>query len=109
MAVLSAQATNVNWLVNNFVDHVPGVSEAVVVSSDGLPIAASSGSGFDGKLSSLPSGEGEVSAFPSPPAAPRASRSRWARTPWPATRPSTCAARWPCSAPAIRVWLRKRC
>ncbi len=43
MAVLSAQATNVNWLVNNFVDHVPGVSEAVVVSSDGLPIAASSG------------------------------------------------------------------
>jgi uncharacterized protein len=43
MPVLSAQAINVNWLVNNFVDHVPGVSEAVVVSSDGLPIAASSG------------------------------------------------------------------
>jgi uncharacterized protein len=43
MSVLSAQAINVNWLVNNFVDHVPGVSEAVVVSSDGLPIAASSG------------------------------------------------------------------
>ena len=43
MPVLSAQAVNVNWLVNNFVDHVPGVSEAVVVSSDGLPIAASSG------------------------------------------------------------------
>ena len=43
MPVLSAQAMNVNWLVNNFVDHVPGVSEAVVVSSDGLPIAASSG------------------------------------------------------------------
>lgn len=43
MTTLSAQATNVNWLVNNFVDHVPGVTEAVVVSSDGLPIAASSG------------------------------------------------------------------
>lgn len=43
MPVLSAQAINVNWLVNNFVDHVPGVSEAVVVSTDGLPIAASSG------------------------------------------------------------------
>ncbi len=43
MSVLSAQAINVNWLVNTFVDHVPGVSEAVVVSSDGLPIAASSG------------------------------------------------------------------
>jgi len=43
MPVLSAQAVNVNWLVNNFVDHVPGVSEAVVVSTDGLPIAASSG------------------------------------------------------------------
>lgn len=43
MTTLSAQADNVNWLVNNFVDHVPGVKEAVVVSSDGLPIATSSG------------------------------------------------------------------
>ena len=43
MATLSSQADNVNWLVNNFVDHVPGVKEAVVVSSDGLPIATSSG------------------------------------------------------------------
>ncbi len=43
MTVLSSQATNVNWLVNNFVDRVPGVTDAVVVSSDGLPIAASSG------------------------------------------------------------------
>lgn len=43
MTTLSAEATNVNWLVNNFVEHVPGVSDTVVVSSDGLPIAASSG------------------------------------------------------------------
>lgn len=43
MTMMSTQATNVNWLVNSFVDRVPGVSEAVVVSSDGLPIAASSG------------------------------------------------------------------
>ena len=43
MAPLSQQANNVNWLVNNFVDRVPGVTEAVVVSSDGLPMAKSSG------------------------------------------------------------------
>ncbi|MDA3040806.1 MAG: roadblock/LC7 domain-containing protein [Actinomycetota bacterium] len=41
MTVLSTQASNVSWLVNNFVDRVPGVNDAVVVSSDGLPIAAS--------------------------------------------------------------------
>jgi predicted regulator of Ras-like GTPase activity (Roadblock/LC7/MglB family) len=40
---MSTQASNVNWLVNSFVERVPGVTEAVVVSSDGLPIAASSG------------------------------------------------------------------
>ncbi|MEM7323058.1 MAG: roadblock/LC7 domain-containing protein [Actinomycetota bacterium] len=43
MSGLSTEASNVNWLVNNFVDQVPGVSEAVVVSSDGLPIASSTG------------------------------------------------------------------
>ena len=43
MSDLSSAANNVNWLVNNFVDQVPGVSEAVVVSSDGLPIATSAG------------------------------------------------------------------
>ncbi len=43
MAPLSQQANNVNWLVNNFVDRVPGVTEAVVVSSDGLPMAKSTG------------------------------------------------------------------
>jgi predicted regulator of Ras-like GTPase activity (Roadblock/LC7/MglB family) len=43
MAALSQQASNINWLVNNFVDRVSGVTEAVVVSSDGLPMAKSSG------------------------------------------------------------------
>lgn len=41
MTGLSDSASNVNWLVSNFVDRVPGVREAVVVSSDGLPIAIS--------------------------------------------------------------------
>lgn len=40
---LSTGARNVNWLVNNFVEQVPGVTEAVVVSSDGLPMAVSDG------------------------------------------------------------------
>ena len=41
MTELSAAASNVSWLVNNFVAQVPGVTDAVVVSSDGLPIASS--------------------------------------------------------------------
>ncbi len=43
MPTMSTAATNVNWLVSNFVDHVSGVSEAVVLSSDGLPMAMSGG------------------------------------------------------------------
>jgi uncharacterized protein len=43
MSGLSTPASNVNWLVTNFVDRVPGVRQAVVVSSDGLTIAVSSG------------------------------------------------------------------
>ena len=43
MTALSADANNVNWLITNFVERVPGVTEAVVVSSDGLPIAKSQG------------------------------------------------------------------
>ncbi len=38
---ISTDARNVNWLVNSFVERVPGVSEAVVVSADGLLMAAS--------------------------------------------------------------------
>ena len=43
MPELSSEARNLNWLVQNFAERVPGVNEAVVVSSDGLPIATSSG------------------------------------------------------------------
>ena len=43
MSDLSAAARNVNWLVENFVDRVPGVQETVVVSADGLPMAVSRG------------------------------------------------------------------
>lgn len=40
---LSTSARNVNWLVASFAERVPGVREAIVVSSDGLPIAATNG------------------------------------------------------------------
>ncbi len=40
-ATLSSEARNVNWLVANFVERVPGVRHALVVSSDGLPMAVS--------------------------------------------------------------------
>jgi predicted regulator of Ras-like GTPase activity (Roadblock/LC7/MglB family) len=40
---LSAEARNLNWLVTSFADRVPGVTEAAVVSSDGLLIALSDG------------------------------------------------------------------
>jgi len=43
MTDLSSAASNVNWLVNSFVSKVAGVSEAVVVTSDGLPMAMSGG------------------------------------------------------------------
>jgi uncharacterized protein len=43
MTTLSAEARNLNWLLSNFVERVPGVLEALVVSSDGIPMAVSSG------------------------------------------------------------------
>jgi len=39
---LSEKATNVNWLMVNFVRSTPGVDHALAVSSDGLLIALSS-------------------------------------------------------------------
>jgi predicted regulator of Ras-like GTPase activity (Roadblock/LC7/MglB family) len=45
MNELSTEARNLNWLVSSFVDQVPGVKEAAVVSSDGLLIAVSDGLG----------------------------------------------------------------
>ena len=43
MQTLSSDARNLNWLVASFVERVPSVTEAVVVSSDGLLIAMSDG------------------------------------------------------------------
>ena len=41
MAQLSTDARNLNWLVANFARSTPGVSHAMVVSADGLPVAVS--------------------------------------------------------------------
>jgi predicted regulator of Ras-like GTPase activity (Roadblock/LC7/MglB family) len=40
---VSAEAQNLNWLINNFVDRVPGVAHTIVVSADGLLLAVSDG------------------------------------------------------------------
>jgi uncharacterized protein len=36
-------AQDLNWLITNFVERVPAVAHAIVVSSDGLPMAFSRG------------------------------------------------------------------
>jgi predicted regulator of Ras-like GTPase activity (Roadblock/LC7/MglB family) len=41
MAQLSTEASDFNWLVDNFANRTPGVAHAMVVSADGLPIAVS--------------------------------------------------------------------
>ena len=46
MRQLSNSANNINWLINSFVEQVPGVTECVVVSADGLPMAMSHGLAF---------------------------------------------------------------
>jgi predicted regulator of Ras-like GTPase activity (Roadblock/LC7/MglB family) len=38
---LTSEAQNLNWLVNAFAERVPGVTHAIVVSEDGLLVAAS--------------------------------------------------------------------
>lgn len=43
MEELSQAAKDLNWLINNFVDQVPKVAHAVVLSSDGLVLAYSDG------------------------------------------------------------------
>ena len=40
---LSDAARDFNWLVSRFVDSAPGVTDALVLSSDGLPMAVSPG------------------------------------------------------------------
>jgi predicted regulator of Ras-like GTPase activity (Roadblock/LC7/MglB family) len=43
MLPLSADARNLNWLLSSFVTNASGVTDAMVVSADGLPIAVSGG------------------------------------------------------------------
>lgn len=43
MTAVSSDAQNLNWLINSFVDRVPGVAHTVVVSADGLLLAVSDG------------------------------------------------------------------
>ncbi|HWG24773.1 roadblock/LC7 domain-containing protein [Actinospica sp.] len=40
---MSQAAKDLNWLINNFVDQVPKVAHAIVLSSDGLVMAYSDG------------------------------------------------------------------
>ncbi len=40
---MSTQANNLNWLIDRFAQTVPSMRQAVVVSSDGLPLAVSNG------------------------------------------------------------------
>ncbi len=55
---MSADADNLNWLVARFVEQVPAVRQAVVVSSDGLTIAVSADVGRETaeRLSAVASG-----------------------------------------------------
>jgi uncharacterized protein len=40
---VARSAQDLNWLVTNFVERVPSAAHAIVVSSDGLPLARSEG------------------------------------------------------------------
>ncbi|MDS1269584.1 roadblock/LC7 domain-containing protein [Lipingzhangella sp. LS1_29] len=40
---MSQPVNELNWLITDFANRVPDVAHAIVVSSDGLPLAASSG------------------------------------------------------------------
>lgn len=40
---VARSAQDLNWLVTNFVERVPSAAHAIVVSSDGLPLAYSEG------------------------------------------------------------------
>jgi predicted regulator of Ras-like GTPase activity (Roadblock/LC7/MglB family) len=44
---LARSAQDLNWLATNFVERVPAVAHAIVVSSDGLPMAHSEGFPLD--------------------------------------------------------------
>jgi hypothetical protein len=56
--VTEGAADNLNWLINKFIDQVSSVNQAVVVSSDGLPLAVSASVDRDSadRLSAVASG-----------------------------------------------------
>lgn len=58
MSTMSADATNLNWLVDNLCERVPSIVDAVVVSSDGLLMAMTPGIGRAGgdQLAAVASG-----------------------------------------------------
>ena len=58
MTSLTHPAKDLNWLITNFVEQVPDVAHAIVVSSDGLPMAYSQGFPPDrvGQLAAVTSG-----------------------------------------------------
>lgn len=55
---LTHPAQDLNWLITNFVEQVPDVAHAIVVSADGLPMAYSQGFPPDrvGQLAAVTSG-----------------------------------------------------
>ncbi|PZT76642.1 MULTISPECIES: roadblock/LC7 domain-containing protein [unclassified Streptomyces] len=59
---LSSEARNLQWLLSNLVEEVPGVHSVTVVSSDGLML-----------LSSDPGHRTAAAAEPAPPSGPRGS------------------------------------
>ncbi len=58
MSPLVRPAQDLNWLITNFVERVPSVAHAIVVSADGLPMAFSHGFPADrvDQLSAVTSG-----------------------------------------------------
>ena len=43
MSPVTSSVQDLNWLITNFVERVPSVAHAIVVSADGLPLAFSDG------------------------------------------------------------------
>ena len=43
MSPLTSSTQDLNWLITSFVERVPAVAHAIVVSADGLPLAFSAG------------------------------------------------------------------
>ncbi len=58
MTKSSGSAQDLRWLLDNFADQVPGISHAIVVSTDGLPLSATRGFPVDSadRLAAVASG-----------------------------------------------------